>query len=456
MTSDMPGMHEFEYDWLEPSTHETILMAQRVAAHMQAEQVYPEHYLLGVSLHGDNRAAKILDILGITREKLLALAIDASRLGNTPSIGLDLSGNVLPVSADLQKCIYQAIAVAVHAMHARSVSPEHLVLSVLSHRRVRSFLSPLSLSSEMLLEKLSTTEELKDRGLILAEFFKQIMLASVHGRLKIPGERNYSLLHVLSSFEHPTTRLSDITDLGGAKLVLRAVAEFLKRLQVSQHSESKMLQTVLLIGPPGRERKQLVEAVAGEAGVPLISLAFSGLVAAFAAHDDYIEHIRGFGPSISISVQGVPSNRGLDLTQGLLRDFFLQAKYKSPRLFLIDDLDAVVRLSTTSGREQLLDQLMAEIDFLGEGERAVVIATAERLQNLRPRYIGFFGHHVLMQLPLPNQTKLCPSCKRTVPTHWKRCAYCGASLARVCPQCGAPLPEVEDARFCFECGSFLE
>ncbi len=80
MTPEVPGIPEFEHDWLEIPARETILMAQSVAVRMQAEQVYPEHYLLGISLHGDNRAARILDILGITRQKLLSLEIDASVL----------------------------------------------------------------------------------------------------------------------------------------------------------------------------------------------------------------------------------------------------------------------------------------------------------------------------------------------------------------------------------------
>ena len=48
--------------------------------------------------------------------------------------------------------------------------------------------------------------------------------------------------------------------------------------------------------------------------------------------------------------------------------------------------------------------------------------------------------------------KRCPACKKEALPGWKHCAYCGASLARTCPQCGALQPEVEDAQYCFECG----
>ncbi len=52
--------------------------------------------------------------------------------------------------------------------------------------------------------------------------------------------------------------------------------------------------------------------------------------------------------------------------------------------------------------------------------------------------------------------KRCPACKKEALPGWKHCAYCGASLARICPNCGAAQPEVEDAQYCFECGSPLE
>ncbi|QBD80717.1 S1 RNA-binding domain-containing protein [Ktedonosporobacter rubrisoli] len=54
------------------------------------------------------------------------------------------------------------------------------------------------------------------------------------------------------------------------------------------------------------------------------------------------------------------------------------------------------------------------------------------------------------------QGATCPRCKRMLQAHWKHCVYCGQSLASVCPQCGAPRAEVEDVRFCYECGSPLE
>jgi small subunit ribosomal protein S1 len=63
----------------------------------------------------------------------------------------------------------------------------------------------------------------------------------------------------------------------------------------------------------------------------------------------------------------------------------------------------------------------------------------------------------LRDIPTETTSEIpCPSCKRFVPANWKHCTFCGAELAKTCPQCGAPYPDMEDARFCFECGHQLE
>jgi transcription antitermination factor NusG len=54
------------------------------------------------------------------------------------------------------------------------------------------------------------------------------------------------------------------------------------------------------------------------------------------------------------------------------------------------------------------------------------------------------------------EKRRCPRCQREVQAHWKHCVFCGASLERKCRHCGSPYPEVEGARFCFECGNPLD
>lgn len=54
-----------------------------------------------------------------------------------------------------------------------------------------------------------------------------------------------------------------------------------------------------------------------------------------------------------------------------------------------------------------------------------------------------------------SQANVCPACKQSTMPGWKYCVYCGTLLAKVCPKCGTPYPEIEGARFCFECGGEL-
>lgn len=52
----------------------------------------------------------------------------------------------------------------------------------------------------------------------------------------------------------------------------------------------------------------------------------------------------------------------------------------------------------------------------------------------------------------PAPSGVCPTCARGIGHSWKYCVYCGASLAQLCVRCRTPRPEIEDARFCLECG----
>jgi hypothetical protein len=56
---------------------------------------------------------------------------------------------------------------------------------------------------------------------------------------------------------------------------------------------------------------------------------------------------------------------------------------------------------------------------------------------------------------IPATVSTCPSCQHAVRPGWKHCVFCGTSLAKICPKCGTPGPQIEGARFCFECGSPL-
>ena len=143
----------------------------------------------------------------------------------------------------------------------------------------------------------------------------------------------------------------------------------------------------------------------------------------------------------------------------MIEYIFSLAKKSSPCILYIDNLDAVEQLSTSQEREQWLKQLVVEIDGLDDHPRIVVIATTSHTDGLGQALLhpGRFDRQIeigssFMARPAA-QVKLCLSCKYEVMANWKYCVYCGARLAHLCPNCGTPFLQVEEAIFCFECGN---
>ena len=99
-----------------------------------------------------------------------------------------------------------------------------------------------------------------------------------------------------------------------AKFELAEIVDFLK--EPSQYTKlgAKIPRGALLIGPPGTGKTLLAKAVAGEAGVPFISISAA----------EFIEMFVGVGAS-------------------RVRDLFAEAKKNAPCIVFIDELDAVGR-----------------------------------------------------------------------------------------------------------------
>ncbi|HLH61801.1 MAG TPA: zinc ribbon domain-containing protein [Ktedonobacteraceae bacterium] len=148
-----------------------------------------------------------------------------------------------------------------------------------------------------------------------------------------------------------------------------------------------------------------------------------------------------------------------------------------------DDLRISVPTMNRETGEHLLKPLLEEISRLDASKQKVVVITANEINDrgrwmLAPNRMGKHLRVVYLDptarprtsvswrldaqaadapaVKITTQTNLCPACKRPVQPQWKHCVFCGASLTKTCPKCGAPYPEIERARFCFECGSELE
>jgi len=171
---------------------------------------------------------------------------------------------------------------------------------------------------------------------------------------------------------------SDVAGANEAKDELQEVIEFLKNPRKFQRLGGKIPKGVLLVGPPGCGKTLLAKAVAGEAGVPFLSISGS----------DFVEMFVGVGAA-------------------RVRDLFDQAIKNAPCIIFVDELDAVGRLRGAGlggghdEREQTLNQLLVEMDGFEANEGVIMLAATNRPDILDPALLrpGRFDRQVVVDRP---------------------------------------------------------
>jgi len=118
----------------------------------------------------------------------------------------------------------------------------------------------------------------------------------------------------LYSTERPSTTFDDVAGYDGVKLEISEVVDFLKTPARFKEIGARIPKGILLVGPPGTGKTLLARAVAGEAGVPFMSVSGS----------DFMEMFVGVGAS-------------------RVRDLFATARKQSPAIVFIDEIDSIGR-----------------------------------------------------------------------------------------------------------------
>jgi cell division protease FtsH len=170
----------------------------------------------------------------------------------------------------------------------------------------------------------------------------------------------------------------DVAGVEEAEEELKEIIEFLKNPAKFQMLGGNIPKGVMLVGPPGTGKTLLARAVAGEAGVPFMSLTGS----------DFVEMFVGVGAA-------------------RVRDLFATAQEKAPCIIFIDELDAVGKargLSPLAGpeeRENTLNQLLSEMDGFDTRKGVIIMAATNRPEILDPALIrpGRFDRHILVDRP---------------------------------------------------------
>ena len=178
--------------------------------------------------------------------------------------------------------------------------------------------------------------------------------------------------------ERPGTLFSDVAGYEGVKQEITEVVDFLKHPEKFSEIGARIPKGILLVGPPGTGKTLIARAVAGEAGVPFMSVTGS----------DFMEMFVGVGAS-------------------RVRDLFQSARKMGRAIIFIDEIDSIGRKRGAGlggghdEREQTLNQMLAEMDGFEVTTGIVMMAATNRPDILDPALLrpGRFDRQVVVPLP---------------------------------------------------------
>ncbi len=173
-------------------------------------------------------------------------------------------------------------------------------------------------------------------------------------------------------------RFKDVAGCDEEKEEMAEIIDYLKSPKKFEKMGARIPKGILMVGSPGTGKTLLAKAVAGEADVPFYSISGS----------DFVEMFVGVGAS-------------------RVRDMFKKAAQTAPCMIFIDEIDAVGRQRGAGlggghdEREQTLNQLLVEMDGIGDNTGIVIIAATNRPDVLDPALLrpGRFDRQITVSLP---------------------------------------------------------
>ena len=169
-------------------------------------------------------------------------------------------------------------------------------------------------------------------------------------------------------------KFEDVAGLNEEKAELIEIVDFLKNPKKYTQMGAKIPKGILLYGKPGTGKTLIAKAIAGEAGVPFISMSGS----------EFIEMFAGLGAS-------------------RVRKLFDRARKLEPCIVFIDEIDAIgSRRTSGSGAETENNQtLLVEMDGFSSEETIIVLAATNRPEMLDKALLrpGRFDRQIVVPAP---------------------------------------------------------
>ena len=204
-----------------------------------------------------------------------------------------------------------------------------------------------------------------------------LLIVLVLMMFKMQGFGDSSKIYGGDENQDTGVKFSDIAGLDEEKNELVEIVDFLKNPKEYSKMGAKIPRGILLYGKPGTGKTLIAKAIAGEAGVPFISMSGS----------EFVEMFVGLGAS-------------------RVRKLFEKAKKMSPCIIFIDEIDAIgSRRTSSTGAEsennQTLNQLLVEMDGFNSDETVIVLAATNRPEMLDKALLrpGRFDRQVTIPAP---------------------------------------------------------
>ncbi len=204
-----------------------------------------------------------------------------------------------------------------------------------------------------------------------------LLLALILAMFKMQGIGDSNKVYGGDENKDTGIRFKDVAGLDEEKNELVEIVDFLKKPKAYLDMGAKIPRGILLYGKPGTGKTLIAKAIAGEAGVPFISMSGS----------EFVEMFAGLGAS-------------------RVRKLFEKAKKMAPCIVFIDEIDAIgSRRTANSGGEsennQTLNQLLVEMDGFASTETVIVLAATNRPEMLDKALLrpGRFDRQVTIPAP---------------------------------------------------------